>query len=329
MQLIFAPGSIRAGLAFQVKELYGISEIVKREEYIEARLRKDLPNHPNLVVLGPPTELITARMPIISFVIKCGKRFLHHNFVSVVLNDVYGIQTRSGCMCAGPYASRLFGIPTGVIDELESQIHDMQYLKPGFIRLSLVYFNSNEALDFIIASLLEVAEHAWKLLPQYRFDSATSNWVHIRNKEKNSTLVLPAFSLQSKSAVDMETGRISENKTEVMPCDANVVSHAGEYYDSVLSQSKLLYQSCHALYKNEANSSAGFLYDESHVPDYEAELYSGDRSKYAWFVYPREVIQSARAAALESDWVWAPPENEEGAGSFIKPELYWPSVCQR
>ena len=29
---------------------------------------------------------------------------LHHNFVSVLLNDLYGIQARGGCACAGPYA---------------------------------------------------------------------------------------------------------------------------------------------------------------------------------------------------------------------------------
>ena len=31
-------------------------------------------------------------------------KILHHNFVSVLLNDLYGIQARGGCACAGPYA---------------------------------------------------------------------------------------------------------------------------------------------------------------------------------------------------------------------------------
>ena len=351
---MFRPGGIRAGLAFQIKDIYGVSEIVKREEYIESRLRRELPNHPNLIVLGPPTELVTARIPIISFLIKCGKKFLHHNFVSAVLNDVYGIQTRSGCMCAGPYASRLFGLAPGVIDALSDQIHDLQYLKPGFIRLSLVYFNSNAALDFIIGSLLEVAEHAWKLLPQYRFDAETSNWVHVRRGGgKKETFLLPVFSLLSGSggSADVEAGAGGKKEVVVAGAasDADVMNHIREYYRSILSQSHLLYQACHALYTERAtadaekeggSSWASDEYGEVVVPDLQAELYAGARGQFAWFVFPQEVLRSARrvAAARQSHWVSPLPlpdeeEGDEGEGEdcpcFLKPELYWPAVCQR
>ena len=33
--------------------------------------------------------------------------YLHYNFVAAVLNDVYGIQARGGCQCAGPYSQVL------------------------------------------------------------------------------------------------------------------------------------------------------------------------------------------------------------------------------
>ncbi|VEL39477.1 unnamed protein product [Protopolystoma xenopodis] len=36
--------------------------------------------------------------------------FLHHNFVCSLLNDLFGIQARGGCACAGPYALDLLGI---------------------------------------------------------------------------------------------------------------------------------------------------------------------------------------------------------------------------
>ena len=35
---------------------------------------------------------------------------LHHNFVVALLNDLFGIQSRGGCSCAGPYGHRLLGI---------------------------------------------------------------------------------------------------------------------------------------------------------------------------------------------------------------------------
>ena len=57
----------------------------------------------NLIVLG---NLKTSRLPVFSFLIqhKESGLFLHHNFVSSLLNDLFGIQSRGGCACAGPYA---------------------------------------------------------------------------------------------------------------------------------------------------------------------------------------------------------------------------------
>ena len=45
-----------------------------------------------------------------SFVVKHGDRSLHHNFVVALLNDLFGIQARGGCSCAGPYGHRLLHI---------------------------------------------------------------------------------------------------------------------------------------------------------------------------------------------------------------------------
>lgn len=35
--------------------------------------------------------------------IRYKETFLHYNFVSTLLNDLFGIQVRGGCACAGPY----------------------------------------------------------------------------------------------------------------------------------------------------------------------------------------------------------------------------------
>ena len=35
---------------------------------------------------------------------------LHANFVVAVLSDLFGIQARSGCFCAGPYIHRMYPI---------------------------------------------------------------------------------------------------------------------------------------------------------------------------------------------------------------------------
>lgn len=57
----------------------------------------------NLVLLGSGNK---NGLPVFSFLVynpQAG-RFLHHNFVASLLNDLYGIQARGGCACAGPYA---------------------------------------------------------------------------------------------------------------------------------------------------------------------------------------------------------------------------------
>ena len=56
-----------------------------------------------LVLLGSRS---VQRLPIFSFLIKHldSGLYLHHNFVSSLLSDLFGIQTRGGCACAGPYA---------------------------------------------------------------------------------------------------------------------------------------------------------------------------------------------------------------------------------
>lgn len=38
-------------------------------------------------------------LPIFSFLMKYdSEKMIHHNFVSTLLNDLFGIQTRSGCV---------------------------------------------------------------------------------------------------------------------------------------------------------------------------------------------------------------------------------------
>ena len=57
----------------------------------------------NLVLLGSTS---VPRLPIFSFLVRhpIAGVFLHHNYVCALLNDLFGIQARGGCACAGPYA---------------------------------------------------------------------------------------------------------------------------------------------------------------------------------------------------------------------------------
>lgn len=66
---------------------------------------------PQLALLGPRGPGACARLPVFSFLVATPSGgFLHHNFVTALLNDLFGVQARGGCACAGPYAQDLLGI---------------------------------------------------------------------------------------------------------------------------------------------------------------------------------------------------------------------------
>ena len=95
-------GDIRAGLVFDLKQAVGCSFIEQRERQLVQKVFRRFAKHKKLVILGS-TEV--TRLAIFSFLIYVPtfKRFLHHHFICVLLNDLFGIQVRSGCSCAGPY----------------------------------------------------------------------------------------------------------------------------------------------------------------------------------------------------------------------------------
>ena len=75
---------------------------------------------PELILLGP-SSMSVKRLPIFSFMVRHPRgTFLHHNFVCTVLNDVFGIQARGGCACAGPYAQDLLGIDEDLAQQYEA-----------------------------------------------------------------------------------------------------------------------------------------------------------------------------------------------------------------
>ena len=96
-------GSIRCGMIMQLKESIGTDFILEREKKIAKTAIDRLRKIPNLELLLPTDA---NRLPIFSFMIRVpeSELYLHYNFISALLNDVFGIQTRGGCVCAGPYA---------------------------------------------------------------------------------------------------------------------------------------------------------------------------------------------------------------------------------
>lgn len=172
--------SIRAGLVFQLKEAVGTDVIRAREESFIRRAITSWEENPNISILGNRDAW---RLSIVSFVVRHGARYLHHNFVAALLNDLFGIQARAGCSCAGPYGHRLLGIDLKTSKAFEREIvGGCEGIKPGWVRVNFNYFLSEPVFEFLLAAVHLVANEGWKLLPHYRFEPATGLWHHVRGR---------------------------------------------------------------------------------------------------------------------------------------------------
>ena len=168
--------SIRAGLVFQLKGAVGTEAIREREERFIHRAIERWERNPNIQILGSHS---LARLSIVSFVVRHAGRYLHHNLVVALLNDLFGIQSRGGCSCAGPYGHRLLGIDIETSHEFEREIaRGCDGIKPGWIRVNFNYFISDAVFEFILDAVDLVASDGWRLAPEYRFDAATGLWRH-------------------------------------------------------------------------------------------------------------------------------------------------------
>lgn len=169
--------SIRAGLVFQLKQAVGVDTIRAHEESYWRRAIERWSANPAIEVLG---NTRAERLSIVSFVIRRPNgRYLHHNAVVALLSDLFGIQSRGGCSCAGPYGHRLLGIDLERSHEFEHEITlGCEGIKPGWTRVSFNYFISETVFRYLVDAVDLVAEHGWRLLPEYRFDPTSGLWRH-------------------------------------------------------------------------------------------------------------------------------------------------------
>lgn len=147
---------------------------------------------PKLVLLGydPDDTTQLQHLPIFSFLIRFDQhRFLHYNYVCAVLNDLFGIQSRGGCQCAGPYSQHLLGLttPEQIPNDRNQKIERAlvkhkeraELLRPGYTRVSLPFKGlSSMEVDYVLEALVWVSKHAWALMCQYRCNHRTGEWRH-------------------------------------------------------------------------------------------------------------------------------------------------------
>ncbi|MFT5571371.1 MAG: selenocysteine lyase/cysteine desulfurase [Cryomorphaceae bacterium] len=175
--------SVRAGLVFKLQQQVGTDVIEKLEGAFLSSALDRWNASPNIRILGN-TE--SPRLSIVSFQIMHKQHELHYNYVVALLNDLFGIQARGGCSCAGPYGHSLLHMDMSTSKAIEGQLKEGQMiLRPGWVRLNFNYFLDQENFDYIVDAVELIALHGWKLLPLYKFDADKGIWCYQGEAENN------------------------------------------------------------------------------------------------------------------------------------------------
>ncbi len=148
-------GDIRAALAFIVKDVIGQQLIETREAELNAMAIKGWADNPFMTLLGTEME---HRLPIFSFLVHdAAGHSIHYAEVTQKLSDYYGIQSRGGCACAGPYGHRLLEVDKPHSESLHRQLSAGKLeVKPGWIRLNFSYLMNDNTAQYIINSVDEL-----------------------------------------------------------------------------------------------------------------------------------------------------------------------------
>jgi len=165
-------GDVRAGTAFLVKEMVGADAILEHELALAQSALQRLAQHPRIHLLG---SLTLPRLAILSFNVEG----LHHDFVSALLDHLFGIQNRAGCSCAGPYGHRLLGIEAATSARFRAQIaRGIEGIKPGWVRLTIPCYASVADVEYLLAAVEFVADCGEQFVPAYKLCWADGVWRH-------------------------------------------------------------------------------------------------------------------------------------------------------
>lgn len=130
---------IRASLAYELRNDIGLDIIDKKEKELKKYFKKSLLGIKGVTLYGANHK---NTLPIFSFNIKG----FEPEILSKKLSDIYNIQTRAGCSCAGPYGHDLLNLKDG--QKFEG--------KPGWLRVSVHYTHTKKEIDTLINAIKDI-----------------------------------------------------------------------------------------------------------------------------------------------------------------------------
>lgn len=172
--------AIRIAYAIKLKEKMGVDNILKREEELIHLVFGKLESIPNLHILA---KNFKHRLGVFSFYIDG----LHYNLAVQLLNDLYGIQTRGGCSCAGTYGHYLLDVSETTSKEITDKIHSGDLsCKPGWIRMSIHPTMTNEECEYILNAIEDIATNFIEYKKYYTYNESTNDFLFTAKNIKES-----------------------------------------------------------------------------------------------------------------------------------------------
>ncbi len=167
---------MKTALVIKLKEEMDVSKILQHENFLLDKTFKALDKIPKLRILA---DNVRERLGVVSFYIEG----LHYNLAVKLLSDMYGIQVRGGCACAGTYGHYLLDVSQDKSKAITSKISSGDLSdKPGWVRLSLHQCMTENEIDFILNAIMHISEQHQALADYYVYDSKINEFYHKSNK---------------------------------------------------------------------------------------------------------------------------------------------------
>ena len=183
--------SIRGAMAVSIPKKVGYQRIAEIENQHRREAEKRFQMTDGLERLGPRHG---DQLPIFSMRFRSEHGELHYGYVVRLLNDLFGIQARGGCSCAGPYGHELLGLTRQRSEALAAGMRrGFGCLRPGWVRFNLHWLCDDQEVDYILNAMALVAQWGSKLLASYTLDLQSGLWQH-RDASATPPVSLDVFS---------------------------------------------------------------------------------------------------------------------------------------
>ncbi|HPE87636.1 MAG TPA: aminotransferase class V-fold PLP-dependent enzyme [Bacteroidales bacterium] len=182
--------TIRTALSIDLKNQMNTQWIRQRETQLVEKAFSQMGKNPRIHILAEKQQ---KRLGVLSFYIDN----IHYNLAVKLLNDLYGIQVRGGCACAGTYGHYLLNVSHDYSNEITARIANGDLSdKPGWIRLSLHPTMTDQEVDYMLNAIDEISVHYEKYAGDYIYNKHKNEFRHHAEPEDKTDRIKEWFRLK-------------------------------------------------------------------------------------------------------------------------------------